>query len=367
MNLNYKEKFIKYKQKYLELKNKLNTSKGGLVGVIPIDKLSLSKKDSEIPIQIIEYIDLITIPNTKVIRVGSGSLKIQPYFSDIDVMNIISLDKSTDDVIRFFIDNLKKLLENLKNHQSVFFSDFKTGGLHWSVKQILEENNNGLDLKEGCKIKDVIKMDLIAPFDGRYVEMSTFYILQGKNGYINVDDDYFKHFERSLKKDIIHYINSKPFKAIKRTWSLVRLQNDLDKMNDLKDLINSNVALLGQINADFETIVLLLEHGNNYDLDFVIKELNLFKQKISNILDIKFDEDKIDLLIDFIINQFTTKQNYISIIENINKLSNYLLEIINRETLEYLRKINFTYPIEFNEIFDLLKDEKTKESIIDVI
>ena len=178
MDPNFKEKYLKYKSKYSELKNKLDFLKGGLLGVIPKSELKKVKQDYEIPTQIKEYIELMTIPNTKVIRVGSGALKIQPYFSDIDVMNIVYKNSSTDDVINLFIDTIKEKLNNFKNFPTIFFSDFKTGGLHWSVKQIFEENNNGVNIKDACKIKDVIKLDLIAPYDGRYVEMSTFYILK---------------------------------------------------------------------------------------------------------------------------------------------------------------------------------------------
>ncbi len=370
MDSDYEQKYLKYKAKYLELKRQYDNMKGGLVGDIPISKLKAVKKESEVPAQIKEYIDLMRIPNTEVIRVGSNALKIQPYFSDIDIMDIVSFNKETEEVITMFMINLKKILERIATMPNVFFSDFKAGGLHWTVEQIMEGTNNGLGLNFACKIKDVVKLDLIAPYEGRYVEMSTFYILKGNQGYINVNDDYFSNFETSLKKDIVEYKDSKPFKAVKRVWSLARMRNDLARLNELKKLVNSNVALLGQINADLETIKLLLEHESVYDLEFVINELNGFKGKISNILDIQMDEEKIDILLDLLINQFTNKQSSRVLISTIDRLHDYILEVINNETKEYLLSIDFSFPIKESEVSGLIetgKKKTTDESIIDSI
>lgn len=356
MDSTYEKKYLKYKAKYLELKKNYDNLKGGLVGDIPVSRLNEVKQDSEVPEMIKEYIRLMSIPGTEIIRVGSNALKIQPYFSDIDTMDIVKFNKSTDEVINIFIKGLKTILQNLKNYNNAFFSDFKAGGLHWTVQQIIEDNNNGLSLSYACKIKDVVKLDIIAPYDGRYVEMSTFYILKGNQGYINVTDDYFSSFENSLKKDIVEYISTKPFKAIKRVWSLARIKNDMGRMDKLKNLINSNVALLGQINADLETIKLLIEHGSRYDNQFVLNELNGFKQKISNILDISMDEEKIDILLDLLIHQFKSEGtvNHRDIISTINRLHDYILEIINNETFEFLKTINFKFPLSLDDIPKLL-------------
>ena len=93
----YKEKYHKYKNKYNELKKLSLNMEGGLIGQIESDRIDLIKSDDEIPEIIKNYIKLITIPDTKVVRVGSAMLKIQPYFSDIDVMNIIHKQVSSDE------------------------------------------------------------------------------------------------------------------------------------------------------------------------------------------------------------------------------------------------------------------------------
>lgn len=87
--------------------------KGGIIGQIESDRIDSIKSDDEIPEIIKNYIKMITIPDTKVVRVGSAMLKIQPYFSDIDVMNIINKKVSTNELVKFFIVNLKNMIKTI--------------------------------------------------------------------------------------------------------------------------------------------------------------------------------------------------------------------------------------------------------------
>jgi hypothetical protein len=333
----YKEKYFKYKKKYLDLK-------GGIINKIEPHRLLDIRKKMSIPDKLESYIKMITIPKTKIIRVGSSINKIQPYFSDVDIMNIIDKPIEEDELIKEYIIELKKIVFNIINSNQVFFSDFKAGGLHWTSDEIMNEEKSDLKLMDALKIKDVVKIDMIAPYNNRYVEMSTFFVLKSKQGYINIHDDYFTHFEESLLKDIHEFKKTKPFKAIKRLWSYSRLKNDIITMDKLKDLIRSNIALLSQINADIETIVILVDKKTNYNKELVIIELDEFKEKISSILDIEFNEEMIDLYINLLISQFKSNVDSDNIIENLNRLHNYILNIINKETNLYLKTINYEFP-----------------------
>jgi len=346
------EKYLKYKNKYLNLKNKVSLLKGGLIGRIPDNKLDEMKSDNEIPDEIKSYIKMITINDTKVIRVGSSMNKIQPYYSDIDVMNIVELKKSTPEVIRFFIDNLKKLLTDISQKSNIFFSDFKAGTLHWTFEQIMNEQNGELSLTNACSMKDVIKLDIIGPYNERFLEMSTFFILKSINEYINVYSNYFDNFKKSLLVDIESYKDIKPFKAIKRVWSLAKLIKDDNTLKMLSKLIKSNIALIAQINADVETLVLLIEHNSNFDIKFVLRELDGFRERLSPIIDISIDNEKINLFIDYIKLLFVFRDiNKVinnNVIEGLTKFHDYLLNIINKETFDYLNSINYKFPTSNN-------------------
>lgn len=379
---NYEEKYLKYKNKYFELKKKFpevnkksnllketNEMKGGIIGDIQKNRIDTLKSDEEIPEIIKNYIKIITIPDTQVIRVGSSMLKIQPYFSDVDLMNIVHKNVNSEQLVKFFISNLKNLLSIIITIPNVFFSDFKAGGIHWTVEQIMEEKNNELNLYDACFIKDVIKLDIIGPYNERYLEMSTFFILKSVNEYINIESNYFESFKKSLVKDISHYQKSKPFKAVKRVWSLARISDDQNTLNNLKDIIKSNISLISQINADIETIILLVEHKSNYDVDFILNELDGFREKLSTIIDIELDYEKINLIIDNIklLFKFYSDKNLETsniLVENLTRLHNYLLKIINKETIDYLQSINFKFPVPKS---DYEQTDYEQSEIVDII
>jgi len=349
----YKNKYLKYKNKYINLKNSLD---GGLIGEIPIEKLLEIKNKNSIPEKIIKYVKMLTIPNTQIIRVGSSINAIQPYFSDIDIMNIIDKNMSTNELINYFILELKKLINNIEITNNVFFSDFKAGGKHWKVSDIMKENCEGLSLSNAIKIKDVVKLDIIGPYNERYLEMSTFYILKSNEGFINVNNNYFNNFTNTLLHDIKKYKTIKPFKAVKRVWSYARILKKTHVLNNLKDLIRSNIALLAQINADIETIILLLEHDSNYDVEFILVELNMFKEKISSILDLNIDQDKVNLIINNLILLFKyNKSDKEHIIEVLELLHDYLLGIVNKETIEYLNFHGYSFPDDKKSILEKIK------------
>lgn len=332
---NYYKKYIKYKNKYIKYKSQF----GGIIDNILINKLDEQLPTYAIPSKLKKLITLITIQNSEVIRVGSSILKIQPYFSDVDICNIVDRNLSVDQTINDFILNLKKIITSIKYYNNIFFSDFKAGGLHWSIDEILNEQKNNVHLKDACKIREVIKLDIIVPYNERYIEMSSFYMLRSNGKDINNPlSDYIK----SLEGDIIKYKDTKIFKAIKRVWSLSIFKKDYNTLNSLKKLIKSNIALLAQINADIETLQLLIVHNNNYNLEFVINELNQFKEKLSHIIDIDFNEEFMYAIIDNLILLFRINDKN-QITESLNRVHDHLLKVINKETYDYLKSINYNF------------------------
>ena len=336
--MDFNTKLKKYTMKNL----KINRQAGGIIGEIPLNKLDEVITYDKLPDDIQNYIKIITIPDTHVIPVGSGTLRIQRFPSDVDVMNIMEKSISTENIILLFIDNLKNIIKTLTTSDKVMFSDFKAGSLHWKSDQILGELNGTLSLRDACKMKGILKLDMFAPYNRRYVEMSTFFILKSNDGFVNVDKDYFDKFQQSLFDDIQHYREEKPFKAVKRLWSLSRITHDIETMNKIESLINSNISLLSQINADIETLKLMVNKKSKYNKEFVLDEIDNFKERLSHILDIEFDEKMISDMIDNM--ELSFKYDSSERTDNLDKLHDYILSIINKETFDYLKKINFELP-----------------------
>jgi hypothetical protein len=85
-------------------------------------------------------------------------------------------------------------------------------------------------------------------------------------------------------------------------------------------------------------------------LDFVLAELDGFRERLSSILDISIDFEKVNLMIDNtkLLFNFANSANESgkNIIGSLTRLHNYLLKIINKETLDYLTSIKYKFPVD---------------------
>jgi hypothetical protein len=354
MNTEYKQKYLKYKQKYLILK-------GGLINQIKTEDLPNTKESYTVPEKLKHYIELITIKNTKFYRLGTSSFKLQPYFGDIDINNVVEKNMTTEELVKSFVNELQINIKKIIDDKKIFFSDFKAGDLHWLSEEVLAGVKDGKKLEDCVKQKGVVKLDIIAPYNERYVEITSFFILKSNEGYINIDANFFDMFQSMVMEDINKYKHEKPFKALKRVWSLARNKKDLQTLDKLKNIIKSNLSLLSQINADIETLKLLIEHGSNYDVQFVINQIDKFKDLIAGILDIKIDEKAIYAMVENIITQLKSSDpNKEKLVEALDIMHDYLLEIINKETKEYIKEIDFHFPGDKISILEKIKHFFTK-------
>ena len=103
----------------------------------------------------------------------------------------------------------------------------------------------------------------------------------------------FNNIQEHLFNDIQKYRNVKPFKSAKRLWSLSKIRHDVETLNKLEYLINSSVSILSQINADIETLQLLINKNINYDKNYILIEIDTFIDRITRIIDIDLNEDEI--------------------------------------------------------------------------
>lgn len=311
------------------------------------------------------YIELISIKHDSLIQpIGSFTYKIQKYPSDIDINQTIKIRNNN---FKMIANHLKEIAINIMKAKDAYFSDFKMGVderflddrdkfiVRWTIPEIVLgykvlPGNKILKVEDAMKMISPMKLDVILFNGDRFIEASTFFILEkikddGSAEYVNIPKDFFERFQSQLKDEIQKYINSKIFKSVKRMWSLARVRKDFNMLKVLEPMINSNLSLLSQINADLETLGLILNKANAIPINEMIKTMNSVGKRLSTIADIKLDEaylvDKIDR-IKYLLSNYNGDK--IKILENLDLLHNHLLNIINRETTEYM-KINELLPI----------------------
>lgn len=329
---------------------------------IPPYKLSESKLPDSYTAQEKRYLKLVTLNDkTEVTPIGSFTFKIQRYPSDIDINEMANYSGSLSLISKEFVKDIKRLVRKISSHKSNLFSDFKAGidkkgeSIHWTKSEVLNGvkilNGKKYLLKDAVTQKSVIKLDYFVRLKDRYVEMSMFFLLtevdpEGEEHFINLSDSFLTDFPSMVMQDIIKYAKVKPFKAVKRLWSLSRYTNDIEMLKKLAPLLNSNLSLLAQINADIETVnLMIMKYAKKKALpkNVLSRMIDGFKSRLSTVLDIPLDETGLDEQIDNAVYLFGKKQ-YKAVISQLEEIEQQLLGVINSETDEYLKSIKLILP-----------------------
>lgn len=244
------------------------------------------------------------------------------------------------------VEDINKLSEYIRNKYI----------LRWKENELIRgykilPPNRKVTIKKALEDKTMIKIDIWIPIYGRYIEATNFYILEYlKNGeciILNLPENYLETIEENLKYEVekLYYNNVffKPFKLVKRMFAMGRLKNDKRILNKLFPIISSDASLLSQINSEIEVIISILEKIKRPPYATLEKQIDNFKNRISNITEIKINEEAIDEDIDYIVEHIGHYKNDI-IIEKLKKIKKYFTKKINEYTMNYLRKVKLIPP-----------------------
>ena len=346
-----------------------NNKRGGVIGEIPDDKIFEQKSKKSITKQSNKFIDTLKIKNNDYVKssesiiLGSYGLKIQPYPSDIDLVNRFLIESKNFKMSR---EILARSLQNVVREillNGYFFTDAKIGtyndgdNVHWTAREILNgfrdansQDFNGhigaKNLIEAVGDYSLIKIDMTVPYLDRYIEVTCNYLPQ------NLDNDFkytiyisnIDNIKTIIKRDAKKQLDSgKLFKLVKRIFSQARINDDIQTARPLYNILTSNVSLISSIVSDLKSIELLLFLNQKIDKRLISMEFESMKDELATIIDIKFDENVVfDLFKNieiFILNNYNAKS-----IELLKILIDYLNSIVNKETMEYFKKINFKIP-----------------------
>jgi hypothetical protein len=275
------------------------------------------------------------------------------YFNDIDynqLINTIKIHPTHDEHDEFY--------EELRKHFV----------LRWSDKELLQGYkivlpNRKITLKQALEHKTMVKIDIWAPVNGKYLEVSNFYILieltnDGKHVLVNLPQDYLDTFEQSIKKEVEKLFYSKvyykPFKLVKRLWSLARINKDLKMIYYLTPLISSEASLLSQVNSEIDTLILMLENLVSLPIKTMINQIDLFRSKFSTLIEIDYKEEQnIDHIISNIVENYENMSRN-ELINDLKFIKKYNTQLINDFTISYLKAYKVV-PIPRNFLPEKLK------------
>ena len=214
---------------------------------------------------------------------------------------------------------------------------------------------NKIKLKDALSHKTVCKLDLWAPVNGRFIEITNFFITSymDKNGNSYPISPPLGRYKERLITDIKHYGDKglesyNPLKMAKRMWAIAVSIGDQKTLRLIYPLFHHGASILYQIHAEIETIIEMLSEKKieaeiirDGSLEIIIKQVEGFKHRISVIFDMEIYEDLIFSIVDDVVMSDT---NYHFIIQKLNHLASILSEAFTDASKTYLENVNLLNP-----------------------
>jgi hypothetical protein len=253
-------------------------------------------------------------------------------------------------------EDIKKLLEILneemdtKINEELYVILRKYFILRWTKEEVIKgvkkiRGNRLITLKEACSHKTMIKMDIWAPINAKYIEVTNFYVLAYKEDnevkLVNFDEDFLNMFTEGIKKEIskLNYSNYyfNPLKMLKRMWSLAKFTKDYGILDTLTPFLRSEVGLLGQIKSELETVILIIKKIIKPPMKKLIEQIDNLRNRLAYVIEVDIDEKLIDETIKKLIKSYKRMKKE-TIIKTLESIKEYVSTIINKYSIEFIKK-----------------------------
>jgi len=206
--------------------------------------------------ELYDIIKNLEIFETKLKLAGSASLRSMMYFSDYDFNCKIRVRKPTP-----IFNEFKRILSYVND--KLYFIEFKIEYNDGTKVKINDTNKMRLHMFKNINF---VKIDYIVFMDYVFKEVSIMYIFNGKK---EAEEDIIK----TLRDDHDELIKSgERFKALKRLFSIYKIQKDYPNMKKLTSLFNSQLGKIYEINSNLKTILLL---KTMYDDQLTMKRIDI--------------------------------------------------------------------------------------------
>jgi len=225
---------------------------------------------------------------------------------------------------------------NLKEYFDTREKIRKIISLRWSPDEVLQGwkyvNERQYNLSDSIKTF-VTKIDIAFINMGFYTEMSNVFTTESSSKYgltfLPITPN-IQNYDEAIKYNLLEFlVHNKYLKALKRLYSLGLQKKDMKLIHQLFPILTSNIGILNKANSIIKTCIDIMDkYGPKYNNEIKL-QLNNLKVFLSNIYQFDFDELNVDKKLD-------EKPS----INKLEKLSDKLDEIINKETKKMIKENN---------------------------
>jgi hypothetical protein len=313
--------------------------------------------------------------------IGSYNLKIQPFFGDFDTLNFVEIKGTRKSVLPLIVKGIKKIIMDVQKLPNHFITDIKAGrypdgeSIHWTPEECLRgyreagvPDFNGhigkrITLEEAINQdpnkgsgNPLLKVDMVSPYFGKYIETTAVYAVKALADNYDFYSDNFSQKTRIIKSVIQdaekQFKKDKYFKVVKRLFAAIRMTSTMFGINEaykivkpLIPLMASNISKLSSIASDLSTLYLLIQLNKKIDVDFTIKEVQMMKDRVSNIMDLKINNKFFNNAFDKLNNLFKSKdkKRFTNIMDLIDEIIDEINDINKDEIAEYFRSLGTSF------------------------
>lgn len=225
--------------------------------------------------------------------------------------------------------------------------------LRWTTDDILRgwkmlPGKRHLSLPDALRHQSIVKVDLWAPVEGKYNEITNYFqvIARNKTGKETIINQPWGDRKEMLHNDILKYSSKEhrnSLKLAKRLWNLAKITNDVRTLEKLYPLFGSDVASLNQIKAESEVIRNMIEKIKNPPFPRLMEQIEGFKRRINDAsFETNFNPQPFYNSINQIIDMYkrdkrTINRHYID--KKLNQLETYLMRVIEPFSYQFLKNI----------------------------
>jgi hypothetical protein len=220
------------------------------------------------------------------------ALRSVQYAGDFDGYEIIRLHKpSKKAALDWLAHAFQDAVRKVRSLPGVFVADIKAGEqngepVRWTVADVLAGRKGTYTLQDAFGSRGVTKLDAIGWMNGNhFAEFSVIYEAYNRGKLLNTAPT---DIRASLEGDLKEYLEAgQPFKALKRRFSLAKLDDDRATMDTLLPILNGDLGRLYSLASDIGTLLYMLESYDRLPLDQMKFEIDQFKDRFARIWSVK--------------------------------------------------------------------------------
>jgi hypothetical protein len=275
---------------------------------------------------------------------GYSKIKIEKKLEELYDDGYISKDE--------YLERIKVLVEtpDFKQHQQIYNLLYKMCIIRWSIGELVNgykvlRKGKTITLEEALSYKSIVKIDVYSLSQGRFVEISNFYLIKSKTKdgqIIQISQNQGTDYIRQLNLDIVIFQKpelQKGMKLAKRLWLRAIYNKDEEQLLQLYPLFSSGTAKLSQILSDIETMQVMIDKLNNPPLRIMTRSLQEIKMRLGTISATDVPPAKMVKILK-VIDTIKSDLSSEKFNQKLQKIYDLMTSIVHSNSIRYLKKRN---------------------------